>query len=141
MNQRESGGGSAPSLCLFLIGGVDDVHKLLGLQGGTADEAAVDVRLGQQLSGVLGIHAAAVLNGDAAGHPCAVQAADGGADVGAHFACLLCRGGFAGTDGPDGFVGDDAAAQFLCAKQACYIQGGNRKRVKLEYADCVSKCE
>ena len=96
MNQRESGGGSAPSLCLFLIGGVDDVHKLLGLQGGTADEAAVDVRLGQQLSGVLGIHAAAVLNGDAAGHAGTVQATDGSTDVGADLTGLLGSGGLAG---------------------------------------------
>ncbi len=25
--------------------------------------------------------------------------------------------------------------------QSCHIQGRNRKRVKLEYADCISKCE
>ena len=59
---------------LFLIGRVDDVHELLGLQSSTADEAAVDIGLGQQLSSVLGVHAAAVLNGDAAGHAGTVQA-------------------------------------------------------------------
>ncbi len=96
---------------LFLVGRVDDVHELLGLQGGTADEAAVDVRLGQQLSSVLGIHAAAVLNGDATGHPGAVQSANGSTDVGADLASLFGRGGLAGADGPDRLVGDDAAAQ------------------------------
>ena len=51
---------------LFLIGRVDDVHELLGLQSSTADEAAVDIRLAQQLRCVGGFHGAAVLHGDSA---------------------------------------------------------------------------
>ena len=98
---------------LFLIGRVDDVHELLGFQSSTADEAAVDIGLGQQLSSVLGVHAAAILNGDAAGHAGTVQATDGSTDVGADLAGLLSSGGLAGADGPDGLIGDDAAAQFL----------------------------
>ena len=98
---------------LFLVGRVDDVHELLGLQSSTADEAAVDIGLGQQLSSVLGVHAAAVLNGDAAGHAGTVQATDGSTDVGADLTGLLGSGGLAGADGPDGLIGDDAAAQFL----------------------------
>ena len=40
------------ALSLLLIGGVDDVHELVGLQGGAADQTAVHVGLGQQLRGV-----------------------------------------------------------------------------------------
>ena len=103
---------------LFLIGRVDDLHELFGLQGSAADETAVDVGLSQQLRRILGIHAAAVLNGDAAGHTGAVQAADHGTDVGADLAGLLGRGGLAGADGPDRLIGDDAAAQLLSGDAA-----------------------
>ena len=53
------------------------------LQSGAADEAAVHVRLGYQLVGVLGVHGAAVLNGNAVGGFLVVQAGDHPADLGA----------------------------------------------------------
>ena len=81
---------------------VDNFHELIRFQTGTADQAAVDIGLSEKLGGVFGIHGAAVLNGDAAGHPGAVQGADRGADAGADLAGLLAGGGFAGADGPDG---------------------------------------
>ena len=93
------GAGSPPTI-LLLIRGVDDLNELLGLQGSAANEAAVDIGLGQQLGRVLGIHGAAVLDGHAAGHPGAVQAADGGADVAADLAGLVGSGGLAGDRYP-----------------------------------------
>ena len=46
---------------LLLIRRVDDLYEVGGLQGRAADQAAVHVRLGEQLGGVLCIHGAAVL--------------------------------------------------------------------------------
>ena len=47
--------------------------KVRRLQGGASDEAAVHIRLAQQLVGVGGVHAAAVLDGRGLGHCLAVQ--------------------------------------------------------------------
>ena len=105
---------------------VDDLHKLLGHEGRAADEASVDVGLGQQLGGVLLVHGPAVLDRDAPGHPGAVQGADGGADVGADLTGLLGGGGLAGADGPDGLIGDDAAAQLVgghAVQGALHLEG------------------
>ena len=68
-------------------GSVNDDRKLVGLQGSAADQAAVNIGLAQQLLGVLRVHAAAVLDGQALGSVLAVQLAndlaDGGADLSA----------------------------------------------------------
>src|SRR5574344_3144013 len=63
-----------------LIGCVDDVHELAGVEGRAADQTAVNVLVAEQLGSVGGIHRAAVLNGDGAGDARAVHGADGGAD-------------------------------------------------------------
>ena len=47
---------------LLLIGGVDDLHEVSGLQGGSADQAAVHIGLSQQLRRVTRIHGATVLD-------------------------------------------------------------------------------
>jgi len=88
-------------------GGLDDGAEVVGFEGGAADESAVDVGLGDEFGGVGGFHAAAVED---------AGALRGGVveDVGEDFAalcvsvlCVVGCGGFAGADGPDGFVGDD----------------------------------
>lgn len=86
----------------------DDAGKVLGLERGSADEAAVNIRLGQELIAVLIVHAAAVKDADS---PCGariIHAADYGTDLAADRLGLLGGGGTAGAYGPDGFVGDDA---------------------------------
>ena len=92
---------------LALGGNVDDDSKVRSLQGSTADEAAVHILLAQQLLAVLGVHAAAVLDGGSLGHSFAVDLADDLADLSADFLSLVGSSGLAGADGPDGLVGDD----------------------------------
>ena len=101
------------SLQRGLIGCFNDLDELFGNQGGTADQAAVDIGLGQQLVSVLLVHAAAVQDGDCPGVLGAVELADDGADALTDFLCLLRRGGLASADGPDGFVGNDNLADFF----------------------------
>ena len=79
-----------------MIRGLDDGGEVNGLEGSAADEAAVDIGLGQQLGGVLGVHAAAVKDADGTGGTGAVDAADDGTDALADFLRLLGRRGPAG---------------------------------------------
>ncbi len=51
---------------LLLVCGVNDLQELVGLQGGPADQSAVDIRLSQQFCRVLGVHGTAVLDRHAA---------------------------------------------------------------------------
>src|SRR5699024_10880625 len=76
--ERSTGWKCRPAL-LLLVGCVDDIDELVRLQGSAADEAAVHIGLSQQLCGVLGVHGAAVLDGNGAGHPGAVEVTDGSA--------------------------------------------------------------
>ena len=96
-----------------LLEGGDDAHEVAGLEGGAADEAAVDVGLGEQFGGVAGLAAAAVEDGGVVGHLCAVLVGEQAADEGVDFLCLVARGGLAGTDGPDGLIGDDDVGHLL----------------------------
>ena len=120
-DDQSSGCFHGENLRRLLIGRVDDGQEVVGLQGRAADEAAVDVGLGQQLRRVLGVHGAAVLDGDGPGHPGAELLADDGADVGADLAGLFGGGGLAGADGPDGLIGDDHAAHLVLGQAG---QGG-----------------
>ena len=109
-----------------MIGSLDNLDEGLRFKGSATNQAAIHVRLGQEFLGVLLVHGPAVLDGDAPGHPGAVEAADGGADVGADLAGLLGGGGLAGADGPDGLIGDDAAAQLVggdAEEGALHLQG------------------
>src|SRR5699024_10208169 len=108
---------SVSSLSVLLgsaLGGRVDDHGEVGrLQGSAADQAAVHVLLAYQLVAVLGVHAAAVLDGGGLGHGLAVQLADHLADLGADLLGLVCGRGLAGADGPDGLVGDDHVGHLL----------------------------
>ena len=102
--------------CPASLGGgavADDFVETLGFEGRTADEGTVDVRAGHQLGGVVGLHAAAVLDADLGGGVGAVEFGDDGADEGVRVLRLLGGGGDAGADGPDGFVGDDGFTEIL----------------------------
>ena len=133
ISQLSRNGGTRPwervpdrSAPLLLVCRVDDLHELVGLEGRAADEAAVHIGLGQQLLGVLGVHGAAVLDGDGPGHPRAVKAPDDGADAGADLGGLPGGGGAAGADGPDGLIGDDALAHLLrgyAGQGALHLEG------------------
>ena len=67
---------SFPGLRISPWSRFNDRGKVGRLQGSAADEAAVHVRLWQQLGRVAGVHGAAVLNRDALGSRFAVQGLD-----------------------------------------------------------------
>ena len=90
-------------------GGVDDGEEVVGLEGGAADEAAIDVFLVEEAFGVIGFHAAAVLDANAVGVVFVPHGGEGFADEGMDFLSLFVGGVSAGADGPDGFIGDDEA--------------------------------
>ena len=69
----------------LLAGSLHDGGKSVRLQGGAADQAAVHVGFGNQLVGVAGVHAAAVLDGGSLGHGLAVHFAQHLADSRADF--------------------------------------------------------
>lgn len=79
--------------------GVDDINKR-GLQAGTTNQEAIDIRLLSQLSTVLLCNASTIedprllggLGGDLLLHPLA--------DSGVDFLCLLSGSDLAGTDSP-----------------------------------------
>ncbi len=96
-----------------LDGVLDDIAEAAFFEGGAADEGAVDVREGHEFAGVGGFDASAVLDADAAGGGFVVEFGEQAADEGMGVLGLLGGGGFAGADGPDGFVGDDRFDQLL----------------------------
>src|SRR5699024_5127884 len=83
-----------------LAGCVHDNGKLVCLQGSAADQTAVHIGLAEQFFGVLGIHAAAVLNGQGLGGILAVQLTNDLTDGRADFLGLVSGSGLAGADGP-----------------------------------------
>ena len=85
---------------------VDDIRKTAGFKAGATHQRTVHVRLAEQFGGVVGFHAAAVLDAHLGGHVFAVQVGQFAANEGVHGLCLFAGGGFAGADGPDRLVGD-----------------------------------
>ncbi|MPN47261.1 hypothetical protein SDC9_194863 [bioreactor metagenome] len=102
----------------LLAGRFDDRRKVGGFQRSAADQAAVDIRHAQQLVGIFGVHAAAVLDGACLGVRLAVQRSDDATDGLADLLRLLGSGGEAGADGPDGLVSDDDVFQLLSRDSA-----------------------
>ena len=72
-------------------------RERVDVERGTADERAVDVGLGEELGGVVGLDRAAVEDRDV----------DQAADERVRLLRLLGRRGLAGADRPDRLVGDD----------------------------------
>ena len=106
----------ARSLRDRLVGSLDDLDELLGNEGRAADQAAVDVRLSQQVIGILLVHGAAVENGDRAGDLRAVQLADDRTDVLADLFGLFRRRGLAGADGPNRLISHYKRPQLCSCK-------------------------
>ena len=100
----------------IILEGQGDLDEVVGLEGGAADEAAVDVGLGEELLGVGGLAGAAVEDRGVVGDGLAEQAGEDVADVGVDLFGLGRSGGLAGADGPDGLVGDDDLLHILGAE-------------------------
>jgi hypothetical protein len=89
--------------------GLADSDEVLSDEGGTADEATIDFRLGEEVAGVTGLEASSVLNANAGGAFGTVEATEKGANLLVGVLSVLGGGGFAGADGPNGLVGDGEA--------------------------------
>src|SRR5262249_14180075 len=87
---------------------LDDAREGLGLEARAADEHAVDVGLGHERSGVLGLHAAAVLDANRVGRGVPDDLREHAANGAGDFLRLLGGGRATGADGPDRLVRDDA---------------------------------
>ena len=98
----------ARSACfLRLHGSLHHGGEGVGLEGGAADEGTIDVLLLEEAGDVLGLGRAAVEDADAIGGLLAKDLGQGLADGAADLLGVIGRGSLAGTDGPDGLVGDD----------------------------------
>src|SRR5438105_6711334 len=86
----------------------DDVCEPLRVEGGAADEGAVNVRLGEELTSIVGCHAAAVQDWD----PIRVrwvELAKKGPDLRRGSLCVLPGGSVPRPDGPDRLISDGQA--------------------------------
>ena len=86
-------------LVLFNYGltGFDDFEEVVGFEGGTANQAAVHILLGEEFERVLGVAAAAIEDVGVNRHLGAEFLLDEGTDEGQHLLCLGGSGGFAGV--------------------------------------------
>ena len=96
--------GAHPGIVLERQGDLDEVVRL---ERGAADEAAVDVGLGEELLRVGRLAGAAVEDRGVVRDGLVEEAGEDFADVGVDLLGLGRRGGLAGADGPDGLIGDD----------------------------------
>ena len=83
---------------------VHNAAEGLGLQACTTDERPIDVGTGQQVRGVGGLDAAAVLDPDLVGQGSGRPLGQPGADLGVNVLGLLGRRRLAGANGPHGLV-------------------------------------
>ena len=92
---------------LHLASRANNTEEILSFQARTADECAVYVGLGQECRRVVGFDAAAVLNYKRVGSRLAAELGDALADKQVRILGLLWRRVQSGSDGPNGFIGDD----------------------------------
>jgi hypothetical protein len=85
---------------------VDDGTEADGVEAGSADECAVDVGLRHETFDIVGLYAAAVEDTGLGGSFRAVLGGYQTAEVAVCGGCHVGGCGLAGSDGPDGFVGD-----------------------------------
>src|SRR5690242_3549281 len=90
----------------LLVAEADDLDELVGVQGGTADQGAVDVGLRHDLRDIARLHRAAVLDADLVGHLLGVQLGQPGADRRADLLGVVGAADLTGADGPDRLVRD-----------------------------------
>src|SRR5438045_7324593 len=87
-----------------------DRSKRFGIKAGATDEGAVNLFLGHQSFGILGLHAAAINDAHLFGHIGAESVGRLFADVEMRVHSHLWSGGLSRADRPDRFVGDDDGA-------------------------------
>src|SRR5699024_9021787 len=98
--------GTAP--CDLLgVAEADDLDEVVGLEAGTADQGTVDIVLTHDAAGVVALDRTAVEQTHGPGDLGRVELGQAGADRRADLLSVLGGGDLAGTDGPDGLVGDD----------------------------------
>src|SRR5579871_3515553 len=92
-----------PSRWLSTLCGLGDRQEVLGLQAGAANQAAADMRHGEQRCGIGRTHRAAVEDADPL--PRVAKLTDELlTDEGVHGRDVLFGGGLAGADSPDWFI-------------------------------------
>ena len=82
-------------------------------QAGASDQRPVDVSLSEQIGGVFGLYAAAVLDTDVVGNRLIISLGEYLAKIEMHLLRLLGGGHFARPDGPNRLVGDDGFCHLL----------------------------
>ena len=97
---------------LSLVAGTNDVSEGI-LEGGTSDEEAVDVRLGNELGGVLVSDATTVKDAGLLGGLSGDIRAEPGSQVVVSLLGLLGRGSHTGANGPHGLVSNDNLAPVI----------------------------
>lgn len=100
---------------MYLRTRVDNVDKL-GLERGTANEVAVNVRLVVEGRGVLAVDRASVDDADVVGGILGDLLGNVGTDSGVDLLGIVRSGGKAGADGPDGLVGNHNLVPVLGVK-------------------------
>ena len=95
------------------LGVADDVGEGVGIEGGAADEGAVNLRLAHEFGDVFGLDRSAVEDAGVIRDFCAEAFLEVIANDGVGVVGDLGRGGGAGADGPDGLVGDDEGVGFF----------------------------
>src|SRR5215208_7686720 len=107
-----------------------DRQETLRLQRRAADQAAVDVGLVEKAPGVVGLHAAAVLDAYAGGEVLVPRPGQLLADVGVDLLCLLVGGRATGADGPDRLVRDHHAVRVVHLwRQLAELAADHRQRL------------
>jgi len=95
---------------------LDDAGKTYGFQTGPAYQGAVDVRLAEQVSGVLGFHAATILDPYLGGNAGLELPGQQRPDQGVNLLGLSGGGIAAGPDRPNGFVGNHGLQDIITAE-------------------------
>src|SRR5579863_1998985 len=98
------------------INGITDNINEIVLKAGTADERTVYVGMRHKLRDVRGSDAASIEDAQSGCCFSTIHVAEEFAYLVNDFPCSFSGGGFAGADGPDGFIGDDNLIDMLCWK-------------------------
>lgn len=104
---------SMDSMKLVSLEGFGDSDKIICLEGSTTDKATVNVGVGEKFLGVAGLAAAAIKDAGLVSYFFAVFLSNEATDEGVNFLSLFGSGGFASTNGPDGFVSNDDIGKLL----------------------------
>src|SRR5271157_3357441 len=95
------------------LAGLDDAQEITGLEAGASHQRPVDVGTGQQLLGVVRLHAPSILDDNPGGRRLAERLDEPAADEGVDRLGLLAGGCEARADGPDRLIGQHGAGHLL----------------------------